>query len=56
MSDRRESLYPPDWIKKAQKDMERVKKRLEDYDSEDAAFHLQQSFEKYLKAYLLSKG
>jgi len=55
MPDKRESLYPPDWIKKANKDMERVKVRLKDYDLEDAAFHLQQTLEKYLKAYLLSK-
>ncbi|MEW6003544.1 MAG: HEPN domain-containing protein [Nitrospirota bacterium] len=52
----KESLYPPDWVKKAKKDLERVQKRLEDSDLEDAAFHLQQALEKYLKSYLLSRG
>jgi HEPN domain-containing protein len=56
MPDKKESLYPPDWVKKAQKDMERVNDRLKGSDFEDAAFHLQQALEKYLKAYLLSKG
>ncbi|MEW6163026.1 MAG: HEPN domain-containing protein [Nitrospirota bacterium] len=56
MPDRKESLYSPDWIKKAKKDLERVQKRFEDSDLEDAAFHLQQAIEKYLKSYLLSKG
>jgi HEPN domain-containing protein len=56
MPDKKESLYPPDWIKKAKKDLERVEKRLKDSDFEDAAFHLQQALEKYLKAYLLFKG
>ena len=51
----KESLYPKDWIKKADKDFERVKERI-DSDVEDAAFHLQQAVEKYLKAYLLLKG
>jgi HEPN domain-containing protein len=56
MPDKKESLYPPDWIKKAKRDLERVKDRLEGSDIEDAAFHLQQALEKFLKAYLLLKG
>lgn len=51
-----ESLYPLDWYKKAEKDLERSKKNLSEKDLEEAAFHLQQSLEKYLKGYLLSKG
>ena len=56
MPARRESLYPFDWLAKAQQDFKRVKARLNEGDLEDAAFHLQQSVEKCLKAYLLSKG
>ncbi|OHE56208.1 MAG: hypothetical protein A2Z47_04895 [Thermodesulfovibrio sp. RBG_19FT_COMBO_42_12] len=56
MPDKKESLYPTDWIKKAKQDLDRVRRRLEDSDFEDGAFHLQQALEKYLKAYLLSKG
>jgi len=52
----RESLYPGDWLKKAEKDFKRVEKRIEEGDLSDGAFHLQQALEKYLKAYLLSKG
>ena len=56
MPARKESLYPPDWLRKAKRDLERVHKRLSESDLEDAAFHLQQALEKFLKAYLLSKG
>ncbi|MFH1563527.1 MAG: HEPN domain-containing protein [Nitrospirota bacterium] len=52
----RESRYPEDWFKKAKKDLERVGHRLKGKDIEDAAIHLQQALEKYLKGYLLSKG
>ena len=52
----KESGYPADWLAKAQKDWDRVEPRLRDDDVEDAAFHLQQAVEKYLKGYLLSKG
>jgi len=51
-----ESRIPRDWLQKAQKDWRRVRRRLEEGDLEDAAFHLQQALEKFLKAYLLSKG
>jgi HEPN domain-containing protein len=56
MPGNRESLSPPDWIRKAKKDLERVRKRLAESDLEDASFHLQQAIEKFLKGYLLSKG
>ena len=52
----KESRYWKDWLDKADKDLQRVEKRLENGDIEDAAFHLQQAIEKYLKGYLLSKG
>jgi HEPN domain-containing protein len=52
----KESRYWKDWLDKAAKDLQRVEKRLKDGDMEDAAFHLQQAIEKYLKGYLLSKG
>lgn len=52
----KESRYWKDWLDKAEKDLQRVEKRLENGDKEDAAFHLQQALEKYLKGYLLSKG
>lgn len=44
------------WFEKADIDLKRVPLRLEEGDSEDAAFHLQQAIEKYLKAFLLGKG
>lgn len=56
MRDRRESVYPQDWFRKAYRDFKRVEQNLKEGDYEDAAFHLQQTVEKYLKGYLLSKG
>ena len=50
------SLYLPDWPRFAERDWQRIQKRLDEYDQEDAAFHLQQALEKYLKAFLLSQG
>lgn len=52
----KESKYPKDWFKKAKRDLDRVSSRLQDKDIEDAAIHLQQALEKYLKGYLLLKG
>jgi HEPN domain-containing protein len=52
----KESRYWKEWLNKAEKDLQRVEKRLENGDTEDATFHLQQAIEKYLKGYLLSKG
>src|SRR3990172_2712627 len=51
-----ESLYPPDWRRHAEKDWKRVEQNLSNGDVEDAGVHLQQAVEKFLKAYLLSKG
>jgi len=53
---REELLYPTDWIRIAEKDLRRVKRLLDDQDPEGAGFHLQQAVEKFLKAFLLSKG
>lgn len=52
----KESLYPLDWLKKAESDFNRVNRRLEEGDIEDAAFHLEQALEKYLKGFLLFHG
>ena len=52
----RESRYPKDWLALAEKDLQRVTRSLRDQDAELAAFCLQQAVEKFLKAYLLSKG
>ena len=52
----RESRYPNDWLALAEKDLQRVTRSLHDKDPELAAFCLQQAVEKFLKAYLLSKG
>ena len=51
-----ESQYPRDWLKVAEKDWRRMGQALDDGDAEEAGFWLQQAVEKYLKAYLLSKG
>jgi HEPN domain-containing protein len=51
-----ESHYPRDWLRIAEKDWRRMNHALDDGDAEEAGFWLQQAAEKYLKAYLLSKG
>jgi len=51
-----DSLYPLDWLQFAERDWQRIEKRLEEDDHEDAAIHLQQALEKYLKAFLLANG
>lgn len=56
MVNKEESLYPKDWLKIAKKDWNRIKLRLRENDIEDAAVHLQQALEKYLKGYIISKG
>ncbi len=53
---REESLYPADWLRISEKDLRRVERFLDDQDPEGAGFHLQQAVEKFLKAFLLSKG
>lgn len=52
----KESRYPRDWLSLAEKDLSRVKRSLRDKDPELAGFCLQQAVEKFLKAFLLSKG
>lgn len=51
-----ESLYPADWLRIAEKDLRRVEHLLGVHDPEAAGFFLQQAVEKFLKAFLLSKG
>lgn len=53
---RKESLYPVDWLRIAEKDLVRVNHMLNIYDTEAAGFFLQQALEKFLKAFLLSKN
>ncbi len=52
----RESAYPRDWLKIADKDWARARLLLDSGDPELAGFCLQQAVEKYLKAFLLAKG
>ena len=52
----KESLYPADWLRIADKDYARVDSLLNAHDPEAAGFYLQQSLEKFLKAFLLSRG
>ncbi len=56
MKKHEDSLIPEDWKNIARKDWERVKRNLRDNDPESAGFYLQQSLEKYLKAFLLQHG
>lgn len=51
-----DSRYPADWIAIAEKDWSRVEHLLQANDAEAAAFFLQQAAEKFLKAFLLSRG
>jgi len=53
---REESLYPADWLRIAEKDLKRVEHLFSVQDPEAAGFYLQQAVEKFLKAFLLSKG
>jgi HEPN domain-containing protein len=53
---RKDSLYPQDWLRVADRDWQRAEKRLAEGDQEDAGFRLQQALEKYLKAFLLASG
>ena len=53
---REESLYPADWLRIAEKDLGRVEHLLDVHDPEAAGFFLQQAVEKFLKAFLLSRG
>jgi HEPN domain-containing protein len=50
-----DSQYPLDWIKIAETDWKRVQRNLHE-DPALAAFYLQQSLEKFLKGFLISRG
>ncbi len=52
----KDSLYPRDWFRIADKDLRRAEHLLSMDDPEGAGYHLQQAVEKYLKGFLLSKG
>ena len=52
----KESLYPRDWFRIAEKDFKRAGQLLKLDDAEGAAYNLQQAVEKYMKGFLLSKG
>jgi HEPN domain-containing protein len=52
----KESLYPADWLRIGERDFGRVTHLLDIQDPEAAGFFLQQAVEKFLKAFLLSKG
>ena len=51
-----ESSYPADWLRIAEKDWKRVEMLLKEGDPGLAGFCLQQAGEKFLKAFLLSRG
>jgi HEPN domain-containing protein len=51
-----ESRYAADWLRIAERDLRRVELLLNAGDPEAAGFFLQQAVEKFLKAFLLSKG
>lgn len=51
-----ESLYPNDWLRIAEKDLIRAQHLLSIRDPEASGFYLQQSVEKFLKAFLLRSG
>lgn len=54
--DNKESKLPWDWFQIAEKDLSRAEIMLGAKDLAAAGVFLQQSIEKYLKGYLLSKG
>lgn len=51
----REALLA-EWLEAARRDWRRVKRRTDEGDTEDAAFHLQQALEKFLKGFLIGRG
>lgn len=52
----KESLYPADWRRIAERDLQRVVHLLAVHDPAAAGFFLQQAVEKFLKAFLLARG
>lgn len=53
---RKESAYPDDWFRIGDRELKRARNLLQLNDLEGAGVNIQQSVEKYLKGYLLSKG
>ncbi len=51
-----DSSYPPDWVKVAKKDWHRMEIMIVENDIEIAAYFLQQSLEKHIKAFLIERG
>jgi len=51
-----ESFNPVDWLRIAEKDLNRVARLVDDADAEGAGFNLEQATEKFIKSYLLTKG
>ena len=51
-----DSPYPEDWLEIAEKDLKRLRRALRAHDPDQAGFYLQQTVEKFLKAFLLSHG
>lgn len=56
MNKPKNASFPEDWKRVARKDWQRAIKSLKEGDIEASAFWLQQSLEKYLKAFLLKYG
>ena len=52
----KDSLYPQDWFRIAEKDFKRAEHLLSIDDPEGSGYHFQQAVEKYCKGFLLSKG
>jgi HEPN domain-containing protein len=52
----KDSPYPQDWFRIADKELKPPEHLLSVDDPEGAGYHLQQAVEKYLKGFLLSKG
>ncbi len=50
------TAFPSDWLRIALKDWNRTRRMLDDQDAEAAGFFLQQSLERFLKAFLLGQG
>ena len=50
------SSVADEWVQIARKDWQRAQRNLRDRDAEAAGFFLQQSLEKYLKAFLLKQN
>jgi HEPN domain-containing protein len=50
------SGIPEEWKQVARKDWDRIQRSLRDGDAEAAGYFLQQSLEKYLKAFLVQRG